>query len=109
MEYLSADPDIEGQTEELYSKSPAAYADKVTKPMYLWAGEKDDRVSILNVRSYALKQREAGKPISLMVEPRAGHSPRKPLHREAYFYMLEKALHDHVGGFGCKTRNQQKP
>ncbi|MCK0068943.1 S9 family peptidase [Kordiimonas laminariae] len=98
LEYLSADPDIEGQTEELYAKSPAAHAGKVIKPLYLWAGEKDDRVNILNVRDYALKQQEAGKPISLMVEPRAGHSPRKQLHREAYFYMLEKALHDHVGG-----------
>ncbi len=98
LEYLSADPDIEGQTEELYAKSPAAHAGKVIKPLYLWAGEKDDRVNILNVRDYALKQQEAGKLISLMVEPRAGHSPRKQLHREAYFYMLEKALHDHVGG-----------
>ena len=82
----------------LSSQSPDAHWQKITKPLYIWAGTRDPKVSILNVRDYALRLREGGKPLMFMEQPRAGHSPRGDLPTEAYFYMYEKALADHLGG-----------
>lgn len=95
---LSVDPEDAEDVRRLHAQSPARHRQKLTKPLYIWAGEKDRRVSILDVRDYALRQHADGKPITFMVEPKAPHGPREELHREAYFYMLEKAFADHLGG-----------
>lgn len=95
---LAVDVDDPVDVARLSANSPDRHAGQVKKPLYIWAGGKDPKVSILNVRDYALRQSEAGKPVMLMVEPRAGHSPRDDIHVEAYFYMMEKALAEHLGG-----------
>ncbi|MEX0298532.1 MAG: alpha/beta fold hydrolase [Kordiimonas sp.] len=82
----------------LSSQSPDAYWEHIEAPLYMWAGEQDPKVNILNVREYALRLSNAGKRISYLAEPSAGHSPRDDLHIEAYYYMIEKALADHLGG-----------
>ena len=95
---LTVDPDDPADVERLSSQSPDRHSDKIVRPLYIWAGERDRRVSILHVRKFALHLHHAGKPLSLMVAPKAGHGPRGELEREAYFYMLEKAFAEHLGG-----------
>ena len=83
---------------ESRNASPDFHASKVSKPLYIWAGKWDDRVSVLNVKDYALKQRESGKSVTLMVDANSGHNPNSALAREAMFFLYEQALHKHLGG-----------
>jgi dipeptidyl aminopeptidase/acylaminoacyl peptidase len=78
--------------------SPAANAGKLTKPLLIIAGGKDTMVSIAAVTDYVATLQGAGKPVSLLVEPDEGHNPRKPLTRQAYVYLLQRMLHQHLGG-----------
>lgn len=96
--HFAVDINDDEDVKRLTSQSPDAYWEQVAKPLYMTAGGRDDRVSILNVRDYALRLHQAGKPISLLEDPNEGHSFRQDLAMEAYFYILEKALSDHVGG-----------
>jgi len=95
---LSVDLDNPADVERLSLQSPDRHWQAVTRPLYIWAGGIDPKVNILNVREYALRLHEAGKPLTFMVEPKAGHSPKADIQIEAYFYMMEKALSDHAGG-----------
>lgn len=79
-------------------KSPYFHADKITKPLYIIAGEKDSKVSILNVRDYALKLESMGKKVTFLSAPNEGHIYRQPDAVEAWYYILEKALFEHTGG-----------
>lgn len=95
---LAVDIDDPQDIKRLYSQSPDNHVSKVTKPMYIWAGEKDDRVNILEVRNYAVKLEENGGVVGMLTDKNAGHSPRKPMATEAYLYMLETVLAKHLGG-----------
>jgi dipeptidyl aminopeptidase/acylaminoacyl peptidase len=94
----AVDPDDPMDRKRSYEKSPDYHWRKVTRPLYVWAGGKDPKVSVLDVRDYVLRLQVAGKPVTYMEEPRAGHSPEAAIAREAYLYMVEKALADHLGG-----------
>lgn len=96
--HFAVDINDEADVQRLASQSPDAHWQQVNKPLYLTAGGQDDRVSILNIRDYALRLHRAGKKISLLEDPNEGHSFRQKLAIEAYFYVIEKALSDHVGG-----------
>ncbi|MES2760074.1 MAG: prolyl oligopeptidase family serine peptidase [Pseudomonadota bacterium] len=78
--------------------SPAVNAGKLTKPLLIIAGGKDRMVSIAAVTDYVATLQGTGKPVSLLVEPDEGHMPRKPLTRQAYVYLLQRMLHQHLGG-----------
>jgi dipeptidyl aminopeptidase/acylaminoacyl peptidase len=84
--------------ETLYEKSPDHHSNKVTAPMYIMAGGVDQRVSVLNVKDYALRQFEAGKPVTLIVVEHEEHGFSNDITLEAYLYFLEKAFADHLGG-----------
>lgn len=82
----------------LADQSPDAHAANIKHPLYIWAGEKDPKVNILDVREYVLKLEALGKKVAFMSAPSAPHSPKKTIAKEAYFYMMEHALHAHIGG-----------
>lgn len=88
-----------------YENSPDFHAAKITAPLYIIAGERDNKVSILNVRNYALKLESMGKIVTLLSAPNEGHVYLQPVAREAWFYLLEKALYDHIGGRMQKPLN----
>jgi len=79
-------------------KSPYYNMAKVTKPLYILAGDRDKKVSILNVRNYALQLEAMGKDVTLLTAPKEGHHFRHPTAVEAKFYLLEKVLNKHIGG-----------
>ena len=80
------------------AESPAAHADKVNKPLLVIAGGKDEMVDIAGVTDYVARLQGNGKPVSLLVDPDEGHNPRKPITRQAYVYLLQRMLHQHLGG-----------
>jgi dipeptidyl aminopeptidase/acylaminoacyl peptidase len=82
----------------LTDASPAANVGKVSKPLLIIAGAKDDKVEIAAVTDYVAKLQGLGHPVSLLVEPDEGHNLRKPLTRQAYLYLLQKMLEKHLGG-----------
>ena len=78
--------------------APAAHAAKVTRPLLLLAGGKDDKVEIAAVTDYVARLQGLGKPVSLLVDPDEGHNPRKPIVRQAYAHLLQQMLHRYAGG-----------
>jgi dipeptidyl aminopeptidase/acylaminoacyl peptidase len=77
--------------------APAQHADKVSKPLLILAGGKDDKVDISAVTDYVARLQGAGKPVSLLVDADEGHNPRKPMTRQAYVYLIQQLLHNHLG------------
>ncbi|NVJ69044.1 MAG: S9 family peptidase [Alphaproteobacteria bacterium] len=104
---LTVDLDDAADVKRIRSQSPDAHWEQVSQPLYIWAGGKDPKVSVLNVRDYALRLREGGKAITLIEEPSAGHSPNQEIQREAYLYMIEKALADHLQGRMDKSLSEK--
>lgn len=78
--------------------APAAHAGKITRPLLLIAGGKDDKVEIAAVTDFVARLQGLGKPVSLLVDPDEGHNPRKPIVRQAYTHLLQQMLHKHLGG-----------
>lgn len=104
---LAVDIDDPADVKRLRGQSPDVHWEKVSKPLYIWAGKKDPKVSVLNVRDYAMRLSDAGKPVSYIEEPREEHGPRGILAREAYLYMVEKALADHLQGRMDKSMSKR--
>ena len=95
---LSVDPADPATYARLHAQSPVANVGRVRSPVLLLAGGADRVVAIREVIHYAALLRRLGKPVSLYVEPGGGHSPVKPLPRDAYVYLIEAMLHAHLGG-----------
>jgi dipeptidyl aminopeptidase/acylaminoacyl peptidase len=93
---LAVDPSKEADMQRLYQNSPDAHWQKITQPLYMLAGGQDDRVSVARVKDFAIRLNQANKPISLLVDAKEGHSPKHDIAREAYAYVLEKALAKHL-------------
>jgi len=98
LKQLVVDWDDKALMAEHYKKSPAAHANKISKPLVMWAGKNDRRVFIADVKDYALMIEEMGKNVSLFIDPKAMHSPSSRLGMFAYHYLLEKTLSDNIGG-----------
>jgi dipeptidyl aminopeptidase/acylaminoacyl peptidase len=82
----------------LRADSPIANTARVKRPLVILAGGKDEKVEIASVNDYVAKLDAAGKPVTLLVDPAEGHNPRKPIVRLAYVNLLERLLHDYLGG-----------
>lgn len=78
--------------------APLAGTARVVRPLVILAGGKDEKVEIASVTGYVSKLQAEGKPVTLLVDPDEGHNPRKPVIRLAYAYLLERMLHDYLGG-----------
>lgn len=82
----------------LRKDAPMAGTARVVRPLVILAGGKDEKVEISSVTEYAGRLQAAGKPVTLLVDPAEGHNPRKPIVRLAYVHLLERLLHDYLGG-----------
>lgn len=82
----------------LADAAPAANASKITRPLLILAGGKDRMVDPASVTDYVARLQGMGKPVTLLLDPDEGHSPRKPLMRQAYLHLLLRGLHQHLGG-----------
>jgi dipeptidyl aminopeptidase/acylaminoacyl peptidase len=82
----------------MIEQAPALHAAQVTRPLLIIAGARDDKVAISAVTDYVLQLQERGRPVSLLVAPDEGHMPRKAVTRQAYLWLLQEMLHQHLGG-----------
>jgi dienelactone hydrolase len=80
------------------AESPLAAAPGVSVPVWLLAGGADERVPWRTVSHYAARLRTLGKTVHLYVDPEAGHAPVTRLGREGYYFLLETALAESLGG-----------
>lgn len=95
---LSVDVADAGQMATLAAESPRAMAARLRRPVLVFAGGRDERVAIRSVTHYAATLRNAGKDVTLFIEPDAGHALDADLTREAFLYLSESLLHRHLGG-----------
>ena len=84
--------------EKMRRESPLAALRAVRAPAYIWAGARDDRVPLKSVVFYVGEARRLAKPLMLLIDPDAGHTPGTRLGTEASLYMIELAAHRHFGG-----------
>jgi dipeptidyl aminopeptidase/acylaminoacyl peptidase len=82
----------------MHDAAPAALAERVTRPLLIIAGARDDKVAINDVTAYVARLQEHQRPVSLLVAPDEGHMPRKAITRDAYLYLLQRMLHQYLGG-----------
>lgn len=92
MKHLVVDWDNEQAFKSLTAIQPETHQDQITAPLTIWAGQNDARVFITDVRNFALKAQSQGKPITLVVDPNAGHSANSLLGHNAYLFLLEASL-----------------
>ena len=83
--------------QRIMDQSPAANVDKLTKPLVIIAGGKDEKVEIAAVTDYVAKLQAAKRDVALLVDPDEGHNPRKPIVRQAYVHLLDRMMHKHLG------------
>jgi len=82
----------------MHRESPLAALRALQAPAYIWAGARDDRVPLKSIVHYVGEARRLGKPLSLLIDPDAGHGPESILGAEACLYLIEIAAHRHFGG-----------
>jgi hypothetical protein len=66
--------------------------------VYLWAGVRDDHVPLSSVSQFAGELARRSNPVTMLIDPDAGHSAESRRGSEAYLYLLEAATHRHFGG-----------
>jgi dipeptidyl aminopeptidase/acylaminoacyl peptidase len=84
--------------EKMQRESPLAALPALQAPVYIWAGARDDRVPLKSIVHYVGEARRLNKPLCLLIDPDAGHSPENNLGIEASLYLIELAAHRHFGG-----------
>ena len=84
--------------QRISNAAPGANAAKVVRPLLILAGGKDQMVDVGSVTDYVATLQGQGKPVTLLLDPDEGHNPRKPLVRQAYTYLLQRMLQEHLGG-----------
>ncbi|HET7126295.1 MAG TPA: alpha/beta fold hydrolase, partial [Lysobacter sp.] len=95
---LRMDPSDPATYARLHAQSPVANASLMRRPLLVMAGGADRTVAARGVIDYAARLKQAGKPVSLYIEPNGGHSPMAPVPRKAYAYLMLRMLHAHLGG-----------
>ena len=95
---LALDVDDAQRMATLHAQSPLANAGRMDRPLLLFAGGEDRRVGIAGVIEYAARLRSFGKEVTLFVDDEAGHAAGSALAREASLFVLERMLHEHLGG-----------
>lgn len=91
----------------LRAQAPERFPQRVTRPLVLIAGAKDELVPIRAVAGYAAMLKSLGKPVTLLVDPASGHQLEAPMARLATLYLLETALRGPLGGRADDTRDAE--
>jgi dipeptidyl aminopeptidase/acylaminoacyl peptidase len=95
---LSLDLGDKAVMARLHAQSPLANAEKMHRPLLIFASGEDHRVALRGVLGYVAKLKLMKRDVSLFVDDEAGHKNDAPLAGEAYLYLLARMLHDHLGG-----------
>jgi len=81
----------------MHRESPLAHAARLRTPVYLWAGGKDDRVAVESLVRFVAEADPEFRP-AILIDPGAGHIPRRRLNSEALVWLIEDAANEQFGG-----------
>lgn len=83
---------------ELRRKSPEAHLGQTERPLLMFAGGRDDRVDIVDVKHYAAALHAQGNDVSFLVDDEQGHGREGEIPTKAFLYLVERFLAQHLGG-----------
>ncbi|WP_223670321.1 alpha/beta hydrolase family protein [Kangiella shandongensis] len=83
--------------QKMQRDSPLAHSERLSTPLYLWAGANDDRVALETLVRYFAESNKEFKP-ALLIDPKSGHSPHERLNVEALAWLIEASADKHFGG-----------
>lgn len=93
-----ADPRTEEGRAWLWSRSPLARVDQITKPLLLGHGQNDVRCKAEESEQIVAAMRERGLPVRYFVYPDEGHGFTRPENRLSFLAMEEAFFAEHLGG-----------
>lgn len=80
------------------AQMPAAYPERIKRPLLVIAGGSDLRVDQRQVKGFVSQVQANGGDIRFLLDVDEGHNFQNPLAREAYLYMTESFLARYLGG-----------
>ncbi len=91
VDVLMVDLEDEQQLKRMKANSPSFNWHKINNPLFIWAGELDKRVPIVDVKDHAIKLHKAGKPVEFLVDKNNGHNfkPTDSIGLYAYYFLIE--------------------
>lgn len=92
---LQLDVDNTAQMTQLRAQSPLANIHRLSRPVLIVAGGRDERVGIAGVIEYAARAKLANKAVTVLIDHNAGHRQRHDIARESNLYLVESMLHRH--------------
>jgi len=96
--FLLADMKDKEKIDKIKRTAPHETWKGITKPLLMWAGRKDQRISITHLRDYALKLKLAGKSIEFIEDKKVGHNPprKDKVTRKAILFMTSEFFNRHI-------------
>lgn len=82
---------------ELKANSAVYNVDKITKPVFLWHGNLDERVPPEHYHRFADALKKAGKPVELLMKDNEGHGYVSEDNRTELFERVAAFLDKHIG------------
>lgn len=76
--------------------SPEARLALQRRPLYLWAGAKDDRISATSLLQFQRRAVAKGKTVRLWLDPQSGHQPGSLQGRRLQFYLAANLIISHL-------------
>ncbi|WP_445358596.1 alpha/beta fold hydrolase [Microbulbifer sp. ANSA005] len=92
------DPLIESDREEMQSRSPLNYTDRIKAPLLLVQGANDPRVTQVESDQIAKKMYENGLDVEYILAKDEGHGFSKRINKLALLIKTEDFLAEHLGG-----------
>jgi dipeptidyl aminopeptidase/acylaminoacyl peptidase len=92
------DPENPADREDLESRSPINFIDRIQVPMLVVHGANDPRVKQAESDAIVAALRDKGQAVQYIVAPDEGHGFRAPANRMAMAVAMETFLATHLGG-----------
>ena len=96
--WMGGDTTTKEGRKHLLSRSPIQYVDRIKKPLLIMHGENDPRVKKAESDQIVTAMKRKGIPVTYTLFPDEGHGFIKPNNILAEITVIEKFLHDHLGG-----------
>jgi dipeptidyl aminopeptidase/acylaminoacyl peptidase len=84
--------------DRLHAQSPLNNAQRLRRPLLIFAGGADPTVPLRSITHYVASLRMKNRPVTLVVDPDSRHSPEAGLAMEGYLWTMETQLHAVLGG-----------
>ncbi len=101
--HFAGDPYDLADYRDLKEHSPITHAEHIERPLLMFHGARDSRVSKEHSDRLVAKLREKGVPVEYQEFPDEGHTIMKSANRLKFAHRLEAFLAEHLGGRAART------